>query len=59
MTTELFQDPSVRAAVKTQYPLGRFGAPKDIAGAVAYLLSDDAAWTSGTDLLVAGGVFPQ
>lgn len=59
MTTELFQDPAIRAAVKTQYPLGRFGAPEDIAGAGSYLCSDDAAWTSGTDLLVAGGVFPQ
>jgi NAD(P)-dependent dehydrogenase (short-subunit alcohol dehydrogenase family) len=53
MTTELFQDPAIRAAVKTQYPLGRFGAPEDIAGAVSYLCSDDAAWTSGTDLLAS------
>ena len=59
MTTAFFADAAVRAAVQTQYPLGRFGTPEDVAGAVAYLLSDDARWTSGTDLRVAGGVYPQ
>jgi len=59
MTTDLFQDPENRAAVAEKYPLGRFGEPDDIAGAVSYLLSRDASWTSGADLLVAGGVFPQ
>ena len=38
-----------------QHPLGRLGSPGDIAAAVAYLASDDAAWVTGTVLAVAGG----
>ncbi|WP_400996280.1 SDR family NAD(P)-dependent oxidoreductase [Agromyces sp. GXQ0307] len=36
-------------------PMGRPGEPHEIAGAVAYLLSDDASYTSGADILIAGG----
>jgi len=36
-------------------PLGRIGEPLDIAGAAVFLASDDAAWISGTDLVVDGG----
>jgi 3-oxoacyl-[acyl-carrier protein] reductase len=36
-------------------PLGRPGTPEDVAEAVAWLASEQAAYTSGTDLLVAGG----
>ena len=35
-------------------PLGAGGEPQDIAGAVAYLASDDARWVSGTTLVVDG-----
>jgi len=38
-----------------QVPLGRLGRGADIAAAVAYLLSDDAAWVSGQNLYVDGG----
>jgi len=38
-----------------QIPLGRPGRPDDIARAVAFLCSDEAAHTTGTDLLVTGG----
>ena len=44
------------AEVASEYPLGRLGEPEDIAGAVAYLLSDDAAWTTGQTLVVDGGI---
>ncbi|MCD5347204.1 SDR family NAD(P)-dependent oxidoreductase [Agromyces sp. H3Y2-19a] len=36
-------------------PMRRPGEPHEIAGAVAYLLSDDASYTSGADIRVAGG----
>jgi meso-butanediol dehydrogenase / (S,S)-butanediol dehydrogenase / diacetyl reductase len=38
------------------YPLGRVGEPEDIAAAVAFLASDDAAWITGLTLPVDGGV---
>jgi len=36
-------------------PLGRAGRPEDVARAVAFLLSEDAGYTTGTELLVSGG----
>ncbi|MGW5276587.1 SDR family NAD(P)-dependent oxidoreductase [Streptomyces sp. NPDC004044] len=38
------------------YPLGRVGEPDDIAAAVAFLASRDAAWITGTTLRVDGGL---
>ncbi|MFG2405275.1 SDR family NAD(P)-dependent oxidoreductase [Streptomyces brevispora] len=38
------------------YPLGRVGEPEDIAAAVAFLASRDAAWVTGTTLCVDGGL---
>ena len=40
----------------TRYPLGRLGDPPDVASAVAYLGSDDAAWVTGQTLVVDGGL---
>lgn len=40
----------------TLYPLGRVGEPEDIAAAVAFLASDDAAWITGITLPVEGGI---
>ena len=41
----------------TQIPAGRLGEPKDIAKAVAFLASDDAAYINGTTLHVNGGMY--
>jgi NAD(P)-dependent dehydrogenase (short-subunit alcohol dehydrogenase family) len=38
------------------YPLKRLGVPEDIAGAVAFLLSDDAAWITGQTMVIDGGI---
>lgn len=37
-------------------PLGRFGSPEDVAGAVRFLCSDEAAFITGEVLLVDGGL---
>jgi NAD(P)-dependent dehydrogenase (short-subunit alcohol dehydrogenase family) len=38
------------------HPLGRFGEPRDIADAMVYLISDEAAWVTGAALVVDGGL---
>ncbi|GAA2837221.1 NAD(P)-dependent dehydrogenase (short-subunit alcohol dehydrogenase family) [Leucobacter komagatae] len=43
------------AEVSAAYPLGRLGEPEDIAGPVAFLLSDDAAWITGQTVPIDGG----
>ncbi|MEV7074062.1 SDR family NAD(P)-dependent oxidoreductase [Streptomyces sp. NPDC093990] len=44
------------ADLRRLYPLGRVGEPEDIAAAVAFLASRDAAWITGTALVVDGGL---
>jgi NAD(P)-dependent dehydrogenase (short-subunit alcohol dehydrogenase family) len=41
--------------VAATYPLRRLGVSTDVAGPVAFLLSDDAAWVTGQTLLIDGG----
>jgi NAD(P)-dependent dehydrogenase (short-subunit alcohol dehydrogenase family) len=43
------------AAVLRGVPLGRWCRPEDVAGAVAYLASDEAAFITGETLNVTGG----
>lgn len=43
------------AANMELYPLKRFGQPNDVAYAIIYLLSDAAAWVTGTEIVVDGG----
>lgn len=42
-------------AMTASTPMGRLGEPEDIAAAVAYLASDDAAFVTGAELYVDGG----
>jgi 3-oxoacyl-[acyl-carrier protein] reductase len=43
--------------LNTQIPLGRLGQPADIAAAVAFLCSPDAAYITGETLHVNGGMY--
>ncbi|WP_431985373.1 SDR family oxidoreductase [Streptomyces qinglanensis] len=40
-----------------RYPMGRLGAPSDVAGAAAFLTADEAGWITGQTLTVDGGLF--
>ena len=50
-------EPTVRAALARQIPLGRFGAPDDVAAAVCFLASDEASYITGQVLSVNGGMY--
>jgi NAD(P)-dependent dehydrogenase (short-subunit alcohol dehydrogenase family) len=47
---------AARAGATGLHPLGRLGAPLDIADAFVYLASDEAKWVTGTALVVDGGL---
>jgi 3-oxoacyl-[acyl-carrier protein] reductase len=44
-----------KAAAAKEIPVRRVGVPEDIAGTVAFLVSDDASFVSGQVIYVAGG----
>lgn len=49
-------DEATVAAISGQTPLGRIGEPTDIAGAVAFLASEEAGWITGRTLVIDGGL---
>jgi NAD(P)-dependent dehydrogenase (short-subunit alcohol dehydrogenase family) len=51
--------PERRLAFERHTPLGRLGEPEDIARAVRFLMSDEASYVTGTQLVVDGGVLAQ
>ena len=55
LTRSVIDVPANAAQDLRQIPIGRFGTPDDVAGAVAYLVSPDAAWITGHLLVVDGG----
>jgi 3-oxoacyl-[acyl-carrier protein] reductase len=47
----------MKATLLERTPLNRFGAPEDVAGAVAFLVGPDASFITGHTLTVDGGLF--
>ena len=52
----VYNDESARKKVEAVIPVGRFGAPEECVGIVAYLASDDSAYITGADIKVDGGM---
>lgn len=50
-----YADPDFRRAVTAKIPLARPGRPEDVAGAVAFLCTDAAAYITGANIPVDGG----
>lgn len=54
--TDFHEEPDRADQVAPTVPMGRSGQPDEIAAAVAWLLSDDASYTTGANIRVAGGL---
>ncbi len=50
------QDPQFVKRYEARVPLGRMGRPEDIAPVVSFLLSEDAQYITGQNIIVDGGV---
>lgn len=56
MTDARYSDPVQREAAAQRNPLRMVGTPDDLAAAIAFLASPDAAYITGSDLVVDGGL---
>lgn len=51
----LVSDPSTRGVIVEGTPLGRLGSASEVAGMIAFLLSDEAGYVTGQNLVIDGG----
>ncbi|KRF02186.1 sugar dehydrogenase [Frateuria sp. Soil773] len=56
INAKLMAQPALLEALLADIPLGRLGAPEDVAAAVAFLAGADAGYVTGTTLTVDGGL---
>jgi glucose 1-dehydrogenase len=59
MDTPTLNDPSKRATLLAEIPLGRVGEPNEVAGLAVYLASDEAAYVTGSTYFIDGGMLRQ
>jgi NAD(P)-dependent dehydrogenase (short-subunit alcohol dehydrogenase family) len=50
-----YGDDNTVEAIASEIPLGRMGAPQDIANACLFVASDSAEWMSGSNIVLDGG----
>jgi NAD(P)-dependent dehydrogenase (short-subunit alcohol dehydrogenase family) len=55
LTAPMLADEAFRRFVFDRIPMGRLGKPEEVAGAVVFLLSDQASLITGASLLTDGG----
>jgi dihydroanticapsin dehydrogenase len=55
MTKPFLKTEKDREFMNNEHPIGRIGQPEEVAKAILYFASDDAAWTTGAILAVDGG----
>jgi len=55
LTAQVMADATWRQSMLARYPLGRFGSVDDVAAAILFLASDEAAFVTGVALPVDGG----
>lgn len=56
LVSAIVDDPVARAAIIGRIPLGRAGRAEDVAGIATFLASDDAAFATGAEFRVDGGM---
>ena len=49
----------LESKILPQIPMGRLGKPEEVAGLVAYLASDEAAFLTGANIAINGGQHMQ
>ncbi|NTE02072.1 SDR family oxidoreductase [Agrobacterium tumefaciens] len=56
LAAKLLNTPEKMEASAKRHPIGKFGEPKDISAAIAFLLSEDSSWITGQIIPVDGGI---
>jgi NAD(P)-dependent dehydrogenase (short-subunit alcohol dehydrogenase family) len=56
LLAKFLSDDAKRERRLVHIPMGRFGAPEDIAKGALFLASDDSSWMTGQSLIIDGGI---
>ena len=58
-TQAILSQPAMEKKWTQNMPMGRYGTPEEMGYATAYLLSDEAAWMTGSVLTLDGGLIAR